>query len=240
MPVQETLVGLTRLRNASALRFALAVVLIPLQTLRIVQPQGEWGGVAPERIGELFALLGVVLIAGLVAVALLIASWLLRVLGWGNLCRAKVRRFYCVTRIVVLAAPIAGVAVIIFGAVIAVLEALATGLEYAPSARLPQGALGMVLAGLVLVLAADVFEAVATLDLGQIYGVKILSIASLLLLTNTALSAVTNFVQLPAWIPPLVALPTFAMLTAGFHSARKTAVGSLPSREQQEQQGAKL
>ena len=81
----------------------------------------------------------------------------------------------------------------------------------------------MLLAGLLIVAAADVFEAVASLDLGQAYGVKVLVAASLLALAATALGILAGLERLPGWAGGAASLSAYALLAAGYHAARRAA-----------------
>jgi len=221
----EVPTGLSRLRNAAALRALSSAMVLALQP--VTASLGPLGGLATEDLASLYASLGVALLIGAVVIVIGIAAWLLRVLGWGNLCRAKLRRFYCLTRVVVIAAPIAGVAVIGAGVVVLVIQALGAALS--GSAQVPiEGFQGFALAAAVLLAAPDIFEAVASFDLGQTLNARVLTLASLALLAATPLGAASSFVQQLARAGQLASLAALALLAAGYHVARDAALRSSP------------
>lgn len=218
------------MRNAAALRALLAALSLALQPIAgSFQPWAS-GNFTPEALVSMLPLLGILIVVGLLVIVVALASWVLRVLGWGSLCRSKQGRFYCITRIVVLAAPIIGTLIMIAGAVVVALQlALAPSFGRLLPGGLPEGALSVILIGSVVTASADIFEAVATLDLGQLFNVRLLTIASLVFLASSLLGAASTTAQQLQYVSHAASLAAFALLTAGYHLARGVAAAPPPS-----------
>lgn len=224
--------GLTRLRNASILRAVSAALALAISPLVSAWLPHDAGAPAPADLGQpatltlAFTLLILLFLGLLILFLVMVASWILRVLGWGNICRTKLRTFYCVTRIIVLAAPIIGFLVIIAGFVDAIIRILASGgfveqpvetiLEIIPTFSL------YMLAGHLITSAADFFEAVATLDLSLLYHVGLLKAASIIYLFSLCVRVIAQVASLSDWWSLSPSLAAFTLLTLGYHALMKS------------------
>ncbi|MEM4548150.1 MAG: hypothetical protein QXP94_05515 [Thermofilaceae archaeon] len=215
--------GLARLRNASLIRAAYAALSLALQPLASAWLVWDGSAITPESLAQLIAFAGLAIIIGFLIAVLAVASWILRVLAWGSVCKAKLKTFYCVTRMIVLAAPIIGLLVIIGGAVDAVLRTMISGglIEPAMSA-LPETLFLYILTGVLIMATADFFEAVATLDLSLLYKVGILKVASILYLATTGVGVVAQATASAGLWSSLLSLTVFALLMIGYHAAANT------------------
>jgi len=214
------------LRNAAVLRALSDGLLLAL-------PSGVVPSQFSEDLSSLFWNVGVTLLVGTLVIVAGIASWVLRILGWGNLCRARVRRFYCITRIVVIVAPIAGIAIIVAGVVLLLVQALSAAAPL-PTYSVEGGVVSTVLVGLVVLAASDIFEAIASFDLGHMLNTKLLMAASLAFLASTMLGMASSRALQPTQVRQVASLAVLALLAAGYHLARGAAP-SLPTSRSGEQ-----
>lgn len=177
------------------------------------------------ELGELLSAVAVLMVVGVLALILSIVAWVLKVLGWGNLCKARLRKFYCLTRLIVLGAPIAGVLLILAGVLTVFFSAfssVATGLEpLLFEEGMVAGVSGYVIAGVVVMAAGNVFEGVASLDLGLLTKERVLAIGSLLYLAAVVVSVLSQASRALGGISSAVSLVSNMLLAAGYHAARK-------------------
>jgi len=240
-PVQsEAVKGLGRLRNAAILSFATSLLSLP--------SLGLFGG--PESLAEdPFALLAAliwILVFGLAILALGVAAWVFKVLGWWSMCRSGMRRFYCATRLAVLLGPVIGVALLIVGGAALFLEALRSRAPVGgePSPLPEESMLAYVLPGLLVMAVANVVEGVSALDVGLISEVKALAlgaaiylVASLLQPVQLLASAFNSAALLGgarswwSWASSAASLLSSLLLAMGFHQAKGKVVRSEAQRE---------
>ncbi|MEM1715825.1 MAG: hypothetical protein QXE91_08625 [Thermofilaceae archaeon] len=215
--------GLARLRNAFAIRIAYAALALALERLISAWLVWDLSAMTPESLAQLIAFAGLATIISFLIVVLAAASWILRVLAWGNLCKAKLKTFYCVTRMIVLAAPLIGLLVYIGGTADAFLRTTMSGGLIEPATRtLPEALFHYILTGVLIMATADFFEAVATLDLGLIYKVSILKVASILYLVTTGVGIVALATSSAGLWSSLLFPIVFALLTIAYGVAANT------------------
>ncbi len=131
-------------------------------------------------------------ILGMVSAILVIASWILRIVGWGNICGAGIKRFYCYTRLLLIVLPIVGVAISIIGGIIYGIQVFTSGLEYVGQTLFPPTLLAVIIAGSLIITAGFLVEGVSLLDISYIYGRGMLRIASILYLLSLVVSTVLS------------------------------------------------
>lgn len=203
--------GLARLRNAFLLAAAGALL-----SLALPPPMG--GGLA-SALMALVALLAI----GLPYLGVLIASWILRVMGWADMCRARIKRFYCAAKYAVLLGPLVAASLLAAG-VLALLRAsagseLVSRLPEAADLLLPYGT-----GGVLAMAVADVVEGVALLDLGLIGGVKTLAVGAATYLAALGVWAAPSAQRWLATASDVGSLIAYVLLVHGLHSASRRVV----------------
>lgn len=221
----EAYKGLARLRTAAALSVVASLFGLLSQAVGI-----SLSGSA--ELGELFSAVAMLMVVGVLVLILGLATWVLKVMGWGSLCKARLRRFYCLTRLIVLGAPIVGVILIIAGVLTTffdVFSNVATGLEISLlEERIIASMSGYIVAGAVIMAAGNVFEGVASLDLGFSTKENVLIIGSLLYLASVTVSVLSQVSQALGVVSPIVSLASNVLLAAGYHIAKKHFIVSPP------------
>jgi len=209
--------GFKRLRNSAVLATASSAISAALFPLERVM-----GRLSAGLLAELLVLVGLIAVAGLVALVLSLASWIYKVLGWSDMCRSRLRRFYCITRLAVLVGPIVAVALIMGGVAVLSLELLAKGGTPSLVLRNYRGGApaGLFLAGLLLLASANVIEGVAILDLGLLTRAKLLVAGSITYLLSTGLSPVAMLLGRLEGLSNLVSIVAYTLLAVGFHKTR--------------------
>ncbi len=209
--------GLARLRTAAALGATVSLFELLSQAAGV-----SLGSAEP---GELLSAVAVLMVVGALMLILGLATWVLKVLGWGNLCKARLRKFYCLTRLIVLGAPIAGMLLILAGVLAEFFRAfssVATGLEpLLLEDKIVASVSGYIVAGLVTVAAGNVFEGVASFDLGLLTKERALAIGSLLYLAAAAASVLSQVGRALESVSSAFSLAANVLLAAGYHAARK-------------------
>ena len=240
--LSEAVKGLNRLRNSAILSLAASLFSLPLTAFSPFRGLGT----ATEDVVALFAVLIWVLVFGLLLLALMLAAWVLKVLGWWSLCKSGMRRFYCVTRYAVLLGPIIGVSLLLFGGVALVFEALSRGvLANGELGEMQEGTVLLyVLPGLLVMTIASVIEGVSALDVGLLTGVKSLTLGAVTYLIASLLQPL----QLPTaalgskelasgvasglnWASSAVSLLASLLFAVGFHRAKGRVIQSEAQRE---------
>ena len=230
------------MRNSAILSLAMSLISLSPTAFPLV---GGLESLAEDPL-KLFAALVWVLALGLVLLALAIAAWTLKVLGWWSMCRSGMRRFYCVTRYAVLLGPVIGVALLLAGVVALALEALRSGvLAVEELGEAPErDALAYMLPGLLAMAVANVIEGVSILDVGLQVGVRALAAGAIAHLLAALLLLFQLFTAVPGSavlgggfasglnvVSNAVSALASLLLAAGFHLARKRVIGSEAQRE---------
>jgi len=213
--------GFKRLRNSAILATVSSAIFALLSLL------GKAAGEPTASIlAELLVLAGLIIVAGLAALILSLASWIYKVLGWSDMCRSGIRRFYCVTRLAVLIGPIAGALLILGGVLILSLELITRGAVTPPPVegygwgRLLTGLRWPFLAGIILMASANVIEGVAILDIGFLTQAKLLIAGSVVYLISAGLSPLALLSGQLEGLSSLVSIAAYMLLAAGFHGTR--------------------
>ncbi|MEM1508413.1 MAG: hypothetical protein QW291_02935 [Thermofilaceae archaeon] len=217
--------GLVRLRTAAALSVIASLFGLLSQAVGF-----SLSGSA--ALGELFPAVAMLMAVGVLMIILGIATWVLKVMGWGSLCKARLRKFYCLTRLIVLGAPIVGVILIIAGVLttfIEVFSSIASGPELSLlDEKIIASISGYIIAGAVIMAAGNVFEGVASLDLGFSTKENVLIVGSLLYLVSVTVSVLSQVSRELGIISPIVSLAGNVFLVAGYHTAKKHFIVSSP------------
>jgi len=228
---------LNRLRNSAILSLAASLFSLPLTAFSPVRGLGT----VTEDAAALFAALIWVFVFGLALIALALAAWVLKVLGWWSMCKSSMRRFYCITKYAVLLGPMVGVSLLLVGGVALALEALSRGvLVDGELSGVPEGsALPYVLPGLLIMVVANVIEGVGALDVGLLTEVKVLTAGAVTYLIMVALQPFqllatvlgsTAFASDVAsglvWASSAASLLSSLLLAVGFHWARGKVIKS--------------
>lgn len=220
-----------RLRNAAFIR--LLVDLLGLAVLQLSTGlMGTFQLGDEVSIGEVAGVLATVagiLLLGLFLIVASIAAWVISILGWGNICRAKWRKFYCVTRVVVILAPILATLTVAAMIISAFLELFATGLrgEFTGSDVFTSGFLKAFVAGMVIAAAGRVFEGVATFDLGLLTQVYLLAAAAVVYIASTAINVASISVTWLSVVSLILSILANLLFGIGYHYARKRLMSQI-------------
>lgn len=204
----RTYEGAIRLRNAFMLGLTSSLTSL---ILMVVNPGGE---ILASLSSRGIAVLLTIVILGMATFILAIASWIYRVLGWGSLCKASIKRFYCYTRIAIIVLPAAGTLLTIVGSVALSFQVMAGGPQ-AESAieSLPKGLMLAIHVGAVVFVTGFIMEGLSLLDMSLIYGRRILTAGSILYLLAQVLSIAGNsFQRVPGTLTRIVDLVAYTIL----------------------------
>jgi len=221
----ELLRGLNRLRVSAILGVMVSLFSLVISSL----PGGLVGG--EGRLMFSLLLVGAILILGLILLVVIVAAWVYKVLGWSSMCKSGMRRFYCLTRLVVLVCPVVAVVLMIAGGIAIAFRLLSEQLiEKVPTepweiVRASPTGLTLIIGGIVALISTMVVEGVAILDLGMLMGERVLLLGAIAYLASTLLSAVGQaFPQYPmSTLSNAASLAAYILLAYGFSKARKGA-----------------
>ena len=121
--------GLGKLRNSFICQAMASVISIAFYVaIRGSPPPIQETGL-PALSPEVLTYLALLAILGLGLLLLLVISWIYKVLGWGDICKAGLKRFYCYTKLGVLFLPILGIMFMLVTSLVAGLRALSSPTE---------------------------------------------------------------------------------------------------------------
>lgn len=178
----------------------------------------------PVDVSHIWAFAGFALLVAAITGPLMLVAWIFKVLGWWNMRKSGWRRgFYTVAWLAVTFGPVAAFFFFAAGAVVIFLEALpfvGDALTISPTA------FAFMVAGALITAIASAIEGVASLDVGLLTKVKLLSVGSALYVAVAFLGALSSLVAprgnalLLTLATNVVGLAASVLLAIGFHQAR--------------------
>ncbi len=178
--------------------FLLLVVASALSLVMTLTSQMMVGQVRPTPTIPRTLLVQVLVIGflGFLLLILYIVSWILRIIGWGGICRGVGKKFYCYTRILLIVLPVLGVAIMIGAAMLMAMEIFTLGVPTTPIK--PKGLEkwgGFFLLGAVLITVAFLVEGVALLDSSYVFASKLLRNGAFLYIAAQVFSILTGVIN---------------------------------------------